>query len=209
MTIKWLVLTLFLSACAHVKDDEDGADIAGTKEGMTPATFAVQIQPFEGFPNDLLNETVESLKEVCPVLIVRSSIPFPASAFYKLRKRYRADSLLNTLDALTPEGMVTIGFASKDISTTKGKYNDWGVMGLGRCPGNACVVSIYRLEEYERTDLFYKLVLHELGHTQGLPHCTESTCFMRDAEGGNPMREETAFCTACESKLKKRGWNIK
>jgi archaemetzincin len=53
------------------------------------------------------------------------------------------------------------------------------------------------------------LAFHELGHTQGLPHCKNKTCFMRDAEGGNHLGEETGFCQFCAALLKSKGWQIK
>jgi archaemetzincin len=56
---------------------------------------------------------------------------------------------------------------------------------------------------------FYKVAIHELGHTQGLPHCENKTCYMRDAEGGNPLEEEVDFCKTCKMFLKNRGWVLK
>jgi archaemetzincin len=34
------------------------------------------------------------------------------------------------------------------------------------------------------------------------------TCFMRDAEGGNPLNEEKEFCSTCKSFLVKKGWRL-
>ena len=81
-------------------------------------------------------------------------------------------------------------------------------MGLGYRPGNACVVSSYRLSKKNKTEQFYKVALHELGHTEGLPHCKNKTCLMRDAEGGNPLNEEKEFCISCKKYLKGKKWNI-
>ena len=102
----------------------------------------------------------------------------------------------------------TIGLTNKDISTTKGKFKDWGVMGLGFCPGKACVVSTFRLSKKETLDQLYKISVHELGHTHGLPHCTTKTCFMRDAEGKNPLKEETNFCPKCKLFLQTKGCTL-
>ena len=82
-------------------------------------------------------------------------------------------------------------------------------MGLGFEPGNACVVSTYRLSRNNLLNQLDKLTLHELGHTQGLPHCNKKECFMRDAEGGNYFDEETSFCQSCKSFLKSKGWQLK
>ena len=81
-------------------------------------------------------------------------------------------------------------------------------MGLGYCPGKACIASTYRLSENKRKQQFFKVAIHELGHTEGLAHCPEKTCFMRDAKGGNPINEEKEFCESCARQLNKRGWNF-
>lgn len=52
----------------------------------------------------------------------------------------------------------------------------------------------------------YKVLVHEIGHTEGLDHCPEKTCLMRDAEGGNPLDEETDFCERCKAHLQRKGW---
>jgi archaemetzincin len=39
-----------------------------------------------------------------------------------------------------------LGITDKDISSTKGVHADWGVMGLGFCPGSACVISSFRVK---------------------------------------------------------------
>jgi archaemetzincin len=81
-------------------------------------------------------------------------------------------------------------------------------MGLGKCPGKACVASSYRLSNNERLSQLFKVSIHELGHTQGLPHCEVKVCFMRDAEGRNPTNEEKGFCPRCKTFLKAKGWNF-
>jgi archaemetzincin len=59
-----------------------------------------------------------------------------------------------------------------------------------------------------KADQFYKVALHELGHTEGLQHCPIKSCLMRDAEGGNPLDDETAFCTACKKYLQTKNWKF-
>ena len=130
-------------------------------------------------------------------------------AYYPKRNRYRADSLINFLSKHTPDGHITIGLTTKDISTTKGAIADWGVMGLGFCPGKACIVSTFRLSKDQKLMQLFKVAIHELGHTQGLPHCSVKTCFMRDAEGRNPTNEEKEFCPTCKAFLISKGWQFR
>ena len=81
-------------------------------------------------------------------------------------------------------------------------------MGLGYTPGQACVVSTYRLAASGRDSQLYKVAVHELGHTQGLQHCKDTTCFMRDAEGGNHLDAEKGFCPDCKRFLRNKGWRL-
>jgi archaemetzincin len=82
-------------------------------------------------------------------------------------------------------------------------------MGFGYCPGDACIASTFRLSKSEKLMQLFKAAIHELGHTHGLPHCSVQSCFMRDAEGGNPINEEKEFCSGCKKFLADRGWNFK
>lgn len=78
-------------------------------------------------------------------------------------------------------------------------------MGLGYCPGKACVASDFRLKNKSN---YFKVMIHELGHTAGLPHCSVKTCYMRDAQGGDPTGEEKAFWDKCSIHLQKAGWKV-
>jgi len=168
----------------------------------------VDIQPFEDLPDSTFNYINNELKKISSDIEVKKAIPFPKSALNYNKTRYRADSLISYLSDNTPAGHVTIGLTTKDISTTKGRIKDWGVMGLGYCPGNACIASTYRLNKEKVLEQFFKVAIHELGHTQGLPHCPVKTCFMRDAEGKNHTDEEIEFCSECRQQLLKTGWNL-
>lgn len=53
-----------------------------------------------------------------------------------------------------------------------------------------------------------KLMLHEMGHVEGLPHCRKAkTCIMRDAEGKNHFSELNDFCSSCKVHLIDKGCN--
>jgi archaemetzincin len=159
-------------------------------------------------PSNEVNLVYKKLKEINSKTILRKSISLPPSAWYSPRNRYRADSIINYLYSFGDADTVIIGLTSKDISTTKAGAEDWGIMGLGFQPGNACVVSTFRLTKANLSKQLIKISLHELGHTQGLPHCKNKTCYMRDAEGGNHLDEETGFCTSCRSFLESKGWRF-
>jgi archaemetzincin len=166
----------------------------------------VIIQPFESFSVAEAEKVCSQIKGIIPKAVLRPPMPLPGNAYYPARNRYRADGLIEFLDSYGSADSVVIGLTNKDISTTKGKVADWGVMGLAYRPGNACVVSTFRLSKRNQADQFFKVAIHELGHTQGLPHCSDPVCFMRDAEGGNPTDEEKGFCVKCKSFLRNKGW---
>lgn len=169
----------------------------------------IVIQPLGDFSKEEALQVLEGIKELNPSTVLNETIPFPDKAYYKPRNRYRADSLIHYLSSRIGKDSVIIGLSKKDISVTKGEFSDWGVMGLGYCPGNACIASSFRLKKNNKNEQFYKVALHELGHTQGLTHCNDKTCLMRDAEGGNPLDEEKDFCSSCKKTLKAQNWKLK
>ncbi len=166
----------------------------------------IVIQPFTDFNPSQAENLHSELKKINPNTILRKAITLPSLTYYPARDRYRADSLLQYLSNLGTTDTILIGLTNKDISTTKGQVADWGIMGLGKNPGNACIVSAFRLSKTDQNGQLYKLSLHELGHTLGLGHCRDKSCIMRDAEGGNHLNEEKAFCAVCSAYLKGKGW---
>ena len=184
--------------------------IIGAFINFTPnkREMIVVIQPLGKFSNVEAKLVFKEIQKINPKAVLKSNIPFPIKSYYKPRNRYRADSIIKFLSSRIGKDSVVIGLSEKDISTTKNNVKDWGIMGLGYRPGNACVVSSFRLSKKNKTEQFYKVALHELGHTQGLPHCKNKTCLMRDAEGRNTLNEEKEFCSSCKSHLKKKNWKL-
>jgi len=180
----------------------------GCTQKWTSKSTVIAIQPFSEIDPVLIDSIFRQVKRLGYNVYVRPTMAMPTNAFFKARNRYRADSLIKFLSRPSQTDTIAIGLTEKDISTTKGEIQDWGVMGLGYCPGTACVVSTYRLSKRNLFQQFHKVVLHEIGHTQGLQHCADPTCFMRDAEGGNPLDQEKSFCDKCKRFLTNHGWTI-
>jgi len=180
----------------------------GKNENNKVNQKVIIIQPLGDFNKAQAKKVFSEIKMINPNLVLLENIHFPENSYYKPRNRYRADSIIKSLKSKIGEDSVIVGLSNLDISTTKNEIKDWGVMGLGYKPGKACVVSDFRLSPKNKNQQFYKLVLHELGHTEGLPHCAVKTCLMRDAEGGNPLDEEKDFCNTCKSFLKTKGWQL-
>lgn len=160
---------------------------------------------FSTIDKNLQTALVQNISATYPsyVTVIKGIASLPAAAFYKPRNRYRAEVLLTYLNTYSGYDKI-IGITKKDISTTKDKIYDWGVMGLGFCPGKACVISTFRIKTPNKilfNERFLKVALHEIGHTIGLPHCTYSnTCFMGSAVGTikSVDRETKSLCSNCK-----------
>jgi archaemetzincin len=212
-SIVFFSVSLLLS-CKDVNNN--GNKLASTKDSKkTQKRLSIVIQPFDGLPVSTANLVAEKLKEIyIGEIVINNSIPFPNKALNHDKTRYRADSLIRYLGTLAKEDQLIIGLTNKDISTTKGKDPDYGVMGLGFCPGKSCIASTFRLKGKNRLEKLLKVAIHELGHTQSLAqtntkHCQEKRCLMRDAEGKDHFDELKDFCSKCKPILIKAGWALK
>lgn len=129
----------------------------------------------------------------------------PADAFYKPRKRWRAEKLLDFLDTKAPGAWRVVGVTNAEISTTKGDIVDWGIAGLGSLGGTSCVVSAQLYKKHSKTKAvmlrrFADVAVHELGHTLGMPHCESNGCVMADAKGNAIKladRSTGQYCEPC------------
>jgi archaemetzincin len=135
--------------------------------------------------------------------------PLPKSALSEAAKRYRAGKLLDYLDGIRANRFTkVIGLTTVDISATKGQYDDWGIFGIANQGGPVCIVSTYRLGKGKVDDRFFmlrvkKVIMHEVGHMLGLPHCPNPWCVMRDANGKIATfdQSEDKLCRNCRRSL--------
>lgn len=213
-----LTISLFLAFCSSsekkneelktiVTETTVSSDLTSKIKISNPTI--IDIQPFEGIPGNLVNHVYAELCKIHPSVTLLKPIPLPKRAYYIPRNRYRADTLIYLLRSTTKDGHVTMGLTSKDISSDKGKIIDYGIMGLGYQPGKSCVVSTFRLTKKNLNEQYFKVAIHELGHTQGLPHCSDKRCLMTDAEGKNNTDNENGFCEKCKAFLIAKGWTLK
>ncbi len=178
------------------------------KKGQQKRQETIIIQPFNGTPKEQVDYVYNQLIKVYPSVHLNTEILYPKEAWYAPRNRYRADSLIRYLSRSSKAGYITIGLTNKDISVSKDKQKDWGIMGLGYCPGKACIASTYRLSKSSLNDQFFKVAIHELGHNEGLPHCSSPSCFMQDADGSNKTDQLHEFCSNCKNHLLQKGWTL-
>ena len=187
------------------------APAADTKPAP-PDRGTVLIVPLRSFPEPLLAAVEERLRSEIHVEVRRHAVePLPRSTYYKPRRRYRADKLLDhleTIAATQPASTRVLGLTEVDISTTKGEIKDWGVFGLGAMPGRSAVVSSFRLRRRAPPPKVRfrvaTVALHEVGHMFGLDHCEEPRCSMQDAHGSieNTDTSTGRLGPECEAELR-------
>ena len=209
-SILMMLSACFLGSCNNNSKEKGDTPKAKT-EVKVMANKTIHVYFFEGFNKSLGENTLNKLKETFDSVAFEGTIPFPDSAYYAPRQRYKADKLVKHLRHMQASNSeLVVGFSPKDISDKVHGYDDFGVMGWTRHSLRSSVVSIHRLADKSRLqEDFVKLVLHELGHADGLPHCKESTtCYMRDANKQNHFPELFGFCDKCTKHLKSKGWKL-
>jgi len=206
-TLLYLAIAILFTACNqnHINDSSKKSD--QNSSASKKKLVVIAIQPFEDIPKENVDYVARYLKKMYANVIINKPIEFPKNSLNQAKTRHRADSLIRFLSAQTKPGYLTIGLTKGDISTTK-NTPDWGIMGLGFCPGNSCIASSFRLKGKNKMEKLFKVAIHELGHTQGLKHCPVNDCLMRDAEGKDHLDEEREFCKKCKEVLINAGWAL-
>jgi archaemetzincin len=178
----------------------------------TPPHHTISILPLGEVDKKLVHDIKKGLQEAINAdITILPAKSLPAVAFYKPRQRYIADSLLIFLkEENNEQAEKIIGITIKDISTRKDLHANWGVMGLGYCPGESCVISSFRAVKKSKSNAHFVkrmiiLAKHELGHTYSLPHCTSESCLMKDAEGKMNLDNSDTYCSSCSHFLRGRG----
>lgn len=171
----------------------------------------ISVYRYDGVAKSKAIQLAQELRAYFPKVIVKEeTLPLPSQYYNKERNRYKASGLVDDL-AKHRNGDVIIGVTDYVIFEPNKKSPTYGIMGLGRVGAYKCVVStkIPKSRETLTDSDFTKLVLHELGHAFGLEHCTDSHCYMIDAEHKLKFPKTTRFCNNCKTLLNAKGWTIK
>ncbi|MBF0430249.1 MAG: Zn-dependent protease [Fibrobacteria bacterium] len=173
---------------------------------FSQSKISIALQSFNNFPSSYIDSIKTGIEQKYGKvkLIVLPNKKLPTSAYYKPRNRYRAEKILTFLDTLVTGDTKIVGLTTLDISTTNGKYKDWGIFGLGEINARPCVVSTFRLKKKNVSSRLFiqrlvKIVNHELGHTFGFEHCPFYNCLMEDAKGTIKTvdKSDGNFCKKC------------
>ncbi len=138
--------------------------------------------------------------------------PLPHDALDRARHQYDADRLVDALFRTLPDdGLALIGLTNADLF--EGGRNHF-VFGLGHLVDHVGVVSLARYrnawwgepdDERLFRERFFKVLVHEAGHTLGLPHCANRGCAMRDDRSLADLDAgPTTFCARCAVAIRDR-----
>ena len=211
--LPFIIITFLLSGCKSKSDKNSGI---GVRKKY------IAIQPLGVFDKQRINFIREEVTRfyTTPVIVL-PAIGLPRSFISKQKgERYCADSILLLLKQYRNDSIVeVVGLVHKDIYTTKkdrdgniqkpvAKYAIWGIAGLGYLPGKECIISDIRLKTKDSTVFKHRLrtvVIHEIGHNLGLPHCNVRTCIMSDTNEKIATIDNSRndYCNACKMKLKR------
>lgn len=169
----------------------------------------ILLQPLSFSDTATLRFLKDSIEQFYPVTVEIGALKsFPLNAYYKPRNRYRADTTIAWLHTTKPTPYKrVVAVTNSDVSVTKSGVSDFGVMGLGYKPGDACVISTFRLKQTAKNtkhmqERLFKVVVHEMGHNFSLDHCPDQQCIMVDAETKMKLDGIKGLCKSCKNRLR-------
>ena len=168
--------------------------------------------PIGSVPASALDWIENATAEWFPLPIRRlPALPIPECAYDSKRKQYQSVEMMKLLAQAAPRDAARVlGIVDVDLAIPMLSF----LFGQAQFEGPIAVVSLCRLHQEfyglpaqenllrERT---VKEVLHELGHTFGLVHCSESTCAMSLATHIELVDSKAErYCERCGMQLVQR-----
>ena len=159
--------------------------------------------------DETMNELRDRVSGVFHCLVeIREGFNDLAHAYNSERRQYLSSKLIVTLKALEGEGNErVVGIADVDLYAPRLNF----VFGEADIISGTAIVSLCRLrQEYyglaPDKNLFLeratKEIVHELGHTFGLGHCSNPKCVMHFSNSlADTDWKEASFCPKCCPKL--------
>jgi archaemetzincin len=185
---------------------------SASSDGGVPARERILLVPLGKPARSLVGSVRDALVQMyAHDVSTRARVALPREAWYRPRRRWRAEKLLHFLERFASPGTRVLGITDAPISTTKGKVHDWGIAGLGTLDGKSAVLTSHLFRRFKRRPKTYRkfvdnLVLHEVGHMLGVDHCGDERCIMADAKGNAvraALRSTNRFCASCRARLQR------
>jgi len=139
-------------------------------------------------------------------LVVQPKSPLvnPSQAYDSRRNQYHSTRMLVLLEHhLASVGADRIlGITASDLFVPGMNF----VFGEARCPGQAAVVSSFRLHQVDEEEQFEprirKEAVHEIGHMLGLQHCSNMNCVMHFSKTliDTDIKSDN-YCSECQTQI--------
>lgn len=168
---------------------------------------------FGNFRDNLPVKIMKDIESEFLIPVNTSEGHLDLSEFYNpKRNQYDANLLLKEIhNHHTENSLKTIGLFNVDLFIPILTF----LFGQALLNGNTGIVSTYRLrnerygmepDEQLFLDRVRKEVIHELGHTFGLIHCTRPECVMRSSTYVEDIDQKShRLCQNCKQQLRKTG----
>jgi len=156
-------------------------------------------------PAPVLDWAETIVSEWCPWPVKRTpSLPFPEGSYDVQRGQYKSVEIMKAVAQNAPrEATRVLAVTEGDLAIPTLTF----VFGQAQLDGRFAVVSLSRLrqefyglppDEAILRERLTKEVLHELGHTFGLTHCSTPVCVMSLATHiGLVDSKEQRYCESC------------
>ncbi len=164
---------------------------------------------FGYFDKQLLEALARHTEQVFPASISwREGLLDLGDYYDPSRRQYDGNRILKVIDErFGVESAKTIGLLSIDLFIPILTF----IYGQAFLNGRCCIASNYRLsneryglpaDEALMQNRFIKEIIHELGHTYGLIHCSHPDCVMRSSTYVEDIDQKGEdFCPHCKPKL--------
>lgn len=165
----------------------------------------ILVQQIGKVENDVLLMLEESLEEIFGIKchVLKDILKIPEESYNPSRNQYYSTGILSfMMNIIKRESNPIVGVTEVDLYVPGLNF----VFGEAECPGNFAIISLHMLKSPDK-ELFFKRalkeVVHELGHTFGIPHCQNHLCVMHFSNSIVETDIKNAeFCRNCLNKLK-------
>jgi len=200
------LIIFFLGGAVNGEGEKVGMskDKSGPPQ-LQEAREVLYLVPFDDVSTEVLSRIGEALKEQIPLdYVIKPAERMPREAFNPARRQYLSTAILNILcEKYASAGRRILGVVERDLYVPELNF----VFGEADIKHGVAVISLVRLHQEfyglpPDEKIFMRRALteavHELGHTYGLPHCSDPHCVMFFSNSlADTDRKGYHFCKRC------------